>query len=131
MTTGKRLIRYALNQKRMIIWALLMLTIAVAAELAGPFIAKHVIDRHLTGIEDPWYESVEFDHSVAFGDSYYTREVYLPNGAPRDEEVQILQIGTRFFFTEDRCQRQGKEITMMVHCRLSIIIRRIRVKRSS
>ncbi|GAK06231.1 LOW QUALITY PROTEIN: ABC transporter, ATP-binding/permease protein [Geomicrobium sp. JCM 19037] len=108
MTTGKRLIRYALNQKRMIIWALLMLTIAVAAELAGPFIAKHVIDRHLTGIEDPWYESVEFDHSVAFGDSYYTREVYLPNGAPRDEEVQILQIGTRFFFTEDRLPTTGE-----------------------
>ncbi|WP_307190209.1 hypothetical protein [Geomicrobium sp. JCM 19039] len=131
MTTGKRLIRYALNQKRMIIWALLMLTIAVAAELAGPFIAKHVIDRHLTGIEDPWYESVEFGHSVAFGDSYYTRDVYLPDGAPRDEEVQILQIGTRFFFTETRFQRQGKEITMMVHCQLSIITRRIRVKRPS
>lgn len=40
MTTGKRLFRYALSFKGIIFAALLMLTIAVIADLAGPFVAK-------------------------------------------------------------------------------------------
>lgn len=40
MTTGKRLFQYALLYKKILIWALVMLTIAVTAELTGPMIAK-------------------------------------------------------------------------------------------
>lgn len=57
MTTGKRLFQYALKFKGIIIAALIMLTIAVFADLAGPFVAKKVIDDHITGIESPWYQT--------------------------------------------------------------------------
>jgi ATP-binding cassette subfamily B protein len=40
MSTGKRLIRYAALYKRTLILALIMLAVAVGAELTGPFIAK-------------------------------------------------------------------------------------------
>lgn len=51
MTTGKRLFQYALLYKKILIWALVMLTIAVTAELTGPMIAKKMIDDHILGIE--------------------------------------------------------------------------------
>jgi ATP-binding cassette subfamily B multidrug efflux pump len=44
----KRLMKYALVYKFRIIGALLILCCAVAAELGGPYIAKTIIDKHLT-----------------------------------------------------------------------------------
>lgn len=48
MSTGKRLVKYAMWYKRPIFLGLLFLTGAVIAELTGPFIAKHIIDEHMT-----------------------------------------------------------------------------------
>ncbi|WP_313894721.1 ABC transporter ATP-binding protein [Psychrobacillus sp.] len=48
MSTGKRLYHYALFYKQPIILGLIFLTIAVMADLTGPFIAKRIIDEHIT-----------------------------------------------------------------------------------
>lgn len=47
MTTGKRLLNYALNFKGVLIVGLVFLAIAVAADLATPLIAKEIIDNHI------------------------------------------------------------------------------------
>ncbi len=48
MSTGKRLWQYAMHYKKILIVGISMLTIAVAADLAGPLIAKKIIDDHMT-----------------------------------------------------------------------------------
>lgn len=48
MSTGKRLYQYALFYKKPIIIGMIFLTIAVFADLSGPFIAKKIIDEHIT-----------------------------------------------------------------------------------
>ncbi|UTR05969.1 ABC transporter ATP-binding protein/permease [Alkalihalobacillus sp. LMS6] len=108
MSTEKRLARYALTSKGTILFALIMLSIAVSAELTGPFIAKTIIDRHISGIEQPWYESETNEHSVQFDGNAYTREAYLPEHAWRGDEVQILQIGTGFYFTREPLPTEGE-----------------------
>ena len=47
MGTGRRLVQYALNFKSVLILGLVMLAIAVAADLAAPLIAKEIIDNHI------------------------------------------------------------------------------------
>ncbi|XKE95752.1 ABC transporter ATP-binding protein/permease [Metaplanococcus flavidus] len=47
MTTGKILLKYALNFKGILIVGLIFLSIAVAADLATPLIAKEIIDNHI------------------------------------------------------------------------------------
>lgn len=47
MTTGKRLLNYALQFKSVLIIGLVFLAIAVAADLATPLIAKEIIDNHI------------------------------------------------------------------------------------
>lgn len=47
MSTGKRLWLYALHYKKLLIMGIAMLTVAVAADLAGPLIAKKIIDDHI------------------------------------------------------------------------------------
>jgi ATP-binding cassette subfamily B multidrug efflux pump len=49
MSTGKRLVKYALDFKKLIINALILLGFAVAADLMGPMIAKKIIDEHIAG----------------------------------------------------------------------------------
>jgi len=49
MSTGKRLVHYALFYKKLLIMGISLLTVAVAADLAGPLIAKKIIDDHIAG----------------------------------------------------------------------------------
>jgi ATP-binding cassette, subfamily B, multidrug efflux pump len=49
MSTGKRLVKYALDFKKLIITGLILLGFAVAADLMGPMIAKKIIDEHIAG----------------------------------------------------------------------------------
>ncbi len=51
MKTGKTLWKYALIYKKLLISAVLLLMVAVGAELTGPFIGKKMIDDHILGIE--------------------------------------------------------------------------------
>ncbi|WP_199617585.1 ABC transporter ATP-binding protein [Paenibacillus alkalitolerans] len=46
-STARRLFSYALSYKLKIIGALLILCLSVGAELAGPYITKTIIDKHL------------------------------------------------------------------------------------
>lgn len=48
MSTSKRLYLYALKFKKTILIGLFLLTIAVIADVAGPFIAKYIIDHYMT-----------------------------------------------------------------------------------
>ncbi|RUL56380.1 ABC transporter ATP-binding protein [Lysinibacillus antri] len=48
MNTSKRLYQYAMLFKKPIFIGLLLLTVAVITDLAGPFIAKYIIDHYMT-----------------------------------------------------------------------------------
>ncbi|WP_203248668.1 ABC transporter ATP-binding protein [Sporosarcina beigongshangi] len=52
MSTGKRLVHYALDYKKLLITGLIFLAIAVGADLMGPMIAKKIIDDHIAGAVD-------------------------------------------------------------------------------
>jgi ATP-binding cassette subfamily B protein len=97
--SGKRLFQYALTQKKVIIIALLMLSIAVAAELTGPFIAKRMIDNHILGIEKAWIETEQDgDNRVYFNGKYYGREDREVVAATTENKARILQVGREYYF---------------------------------
>jgi ATP-binding cassette subfamily B multidrug efflux pump len=98
--TGKRLFNYALLVKRTIIWALVLLSISVALELTGPFIAKRMIDVHIMGIEFPWYESGPAEDAVRYGDRWYKREDHFAANEKKGKEVRILQVGRDYYFID-------------------------------
>ncbi|PLR81195.1 multidrug ABC transporter permease [Bacillus canaveralius] len=108
MRTGKRLFRYALSYKSIIIAALAMLTIAVMADLAGPFIAKRVIDQHIMGIESVWYQTEAGEDTVSYKGNYYKRDHYLAEDEVKLAEVRILQAGREFVFVEDAVELDGE-----------------------
>lgn len=102
---AKRLFRYALTAKGTFIAALLLLAIGVAAELAGPFIAKTMIDDHILAIEKPYYESKEADGAAQYKGTYYKREDRFTVGEARGQEVRILQAGRSFYFIQEPVTR--------------------------
>ncbi|MYL62656.1 ATP-binding cassette domain-containing protein [Bacillus hwajinpoensis] len=105
---GKRLVKYALRFKKNILIALLLLTVAVTAELSGPFIAKRMIDVHILGIEYPWYESDQGEDAVQYDGGWYKRSDHFENNEAKGEEARILQIGRDYYFIDEPIAFDGE-----------------------
>lgn len=101
---GKRLFQYALTSKAGFIAALIALAIGVAAELAGPFIAKTMIDNHMLAIEKPFYETTSVDGSVSFAGTRFKREDRFEPEEAKGREARILQVGKSFVFVDGSVQ---------------------------
>lgn len=98
---GQRLLHYALNYKKPIMLALILLLLAVGVELVGPFIAKRMIDTNIMGIEKPWYETQEeSSYAVSYKESQYKREDHFTVGEEKGREVRILQSGRTYYFVD-------------------------------
>jgi ATP-binding cassette subfamily B protein len=108
MTTGRRLIGYAFAYKKIIMVALIMLTISVVTDLAGPFIAKNIIDQHILGIESVWYETMNGNKAVNFDGKYFKREKYFASDEQKGNKVRILQVGAKFVFVDQEIEFDGK-----------------------
>ncbi|MFZ7946966.1 ABC transporter ATP-binding protein [Neobacillus sp. 19] len=88
MSTSKRLTKYAMYYKKTIFLGLSFLTAAVFTELAGPFIAKYIIDEHMVigQIEiEPiaWLLCLYFILAIATAILRYFMYIYLQMGANR------------------------------------------------
>ena len=105
---GKRLVQYALGFKKSIIIALLLLTVAVTAELSGPFIAKRMIDVHILGIEKSWYESDQGENTVKYDGGWYKRSDNFDSGEEKGREVRILQVGRDYYFIDQSIAYDGE-----------------------
>ncbi|MTH54626.1 ATP-binding cassette domain-containing protein [Bacillus mangrovi] len=109
MKTGNRLVQYALYYKKTLIAALLMLTVAVGAELTGPIIAKKMIDDHIIGIEKPWYEtSAGGKDTVTYNGTRYKREDRFTEGESKGSEVRILQTELDYYFIPEGVKQDGE-----------------------
>lgn len=107
MNVSKRLFQYALVCKKSILIALALLTVAVAAELTGPFIAKKMIDDHILGIELPWYETTSSENAVKFRDRFFIREDRLEDHEVI-KEVRIFQVNRDYYFIDEQVEFDGK-----------------------
>lgn len=114
--TGKSLFKYALTAKNTFILALVMLAIGVAAELAGPFIARSMIDDHMLAIEKPFYETnVSGKDTVPYDGRIFKRSDRFSEGEAIVSEIRVLQVGRSFVFVDrpiadisgDRSYRDG------------------------
>ncbi|NGP45415.1 ABC transporter ATP-binding protein [Bacillaceae bacterium SIJ1] len=108
MQTGKRLYQYALTSKKRILLGLLLLVVAVGAELSGPLIAKTIIDRHIVGVEEPWYSTTEQPNAVEYKGTWVIRESYADDANSLEPAGQVAQIGTTFYWTEEVLPQYGE-----------------------
>ncbi|MEH7455992.1 multidrug ABC transporter permease [Bacillus pseudomycoides] len=107
MSTPKRLFQYAMKVKGPIFTALAMLFIFVIAELAGPFVAKTMIDDHIVGIEKPWYETAEGEDAVKYNGTWYKRSDRFEKGETKGKEVRVIQAGFQYYFVPHKINLEG------------------------
>ncbi|MGE6630829.1 ABC transporter ATP-binding protein [Bacillus sp. NPDC077027] len=108
MTTGRRLLAYALQYKKILVIALLFLIAAVGAELTGPFIGKKMIDDHILGVEKPYFQVNEkTKSSVTFKGNEYLREDRIDNTIETGKEVNIVQVGFGYYFLNEPIRFDG------------------------
>ncbi|NGQ97414.1 ABC transporter ATP-binding protein [Brevibacillus sp. SYP-B805] len=86
-----------------------MLAVAVGTDLAGPLIAKRMIDVHISGIEMPWHETAEEGpYTVSYGGKRYKRADHFAAGEPRGAEVRVLQVKQAFYFVGEPVSFDGE-----------------------
>lgn len=113
-TNGKRLFRYAMLYKKPILIALLLLILAVCAELTGPLIAKRMIDQNILGIEKKWHEvEGEQPYAVPYNNKWYIREDRISEDSAKGETARVLQVGRSYYFLEGDLGWEGgkREVT--------------------
>ncbi|WP_040982037.1 ABC transporter ATP-binding protein [Oceanobacillus jeddahense] len=109
-STEKRLFQYALKYKKGIIIGLICLIIAVALELAGPLIAKRVIDDHILGVEGYW-EAVETadDTTAPYHEQLLKRADRIENNDNlTGNTYTLLQIGISYYIFEEELPLTGQ-----------------------
>ncbi|WP_106498146.1 ABC transporter ATP-binding protein [Lentibacillus sp. Marseille-P4043] len=109
-STEKRLVNYALQFKKGILIGLVCLVVATALELAGPLIAKTVIDDHILGVEGNWQE-VESDndkYTVSYGDHFYKRADRTTEKDQTEGMATVLQVGHDYYFVTEEVPLSGK-----------------------
>ncbi|CCW03917.1 MULTISPECIES: ABC transporter ATP-binding protein [Bacillus] len=107
MSVSKRLFQYAMKVKGTIFAAMLMLFIFVIAELAGPFVAKTMIDDHIVGIEKPWYETEQSEEAVSYNGAFYKRSDRFEQGETKGKEVRVIQVGFQYYFVPNKVNAEG------------------------
>lgn len=111
LKTLGRLAKYALRYKTQLLLALLMLAVAVGTELAGPLVAKRLIDVHITGIEKPWYSymaaNADDRYAVDYNGGSYKREDRFAPGETRGAEVRVLQVDRQYYFIPEAIAFDG------------------------
>ncbi|RIX51221.1 ABC transporter ATP-binding protein [Paenibacillus nanensis] len=114
-TTGKRLFGYAMLYKKPILIALLLLVLAVCAELTGPLIAKRMIDQNILGIEKKWHEvDGEQPYAVQYDGKWYKREDRFPeeDGSGQGTTARVLQVERSYYFLAGDLQFEGGKRTV-------------------
>ncbi|MED0865651.1 ABC transporter ATP-binding protein [Bacillus safensis] len=108
MTTGRRLLAYALLYKKVLSVALIFLMIAVGAELTGPFIGKKMIDDHILGVEKSYVEVNEkTDKTVYYQGNNYIRSDRLNNGMDSGKQINVVQVGFGYYFVNEPIRFDG------------------------
>ncbi|PEL49261.1 multidrug ABC transporter permease [Bacillus toyonensis] len=107
MSVSKRLFQYAMKVKGTIFAAMAMLFIFVIAELAGPFVAKTMIDDHIVAIEKSWYETEKSEDAVAYNRAYYKRSDRFEQGEKKGKEVRVMQVGFQYYFVPNKVNIEG------------------------
>ncbi|EJY56488.1 ABC transporter-like protein [Alicyclobacillus hesperidum URH17-3-68] len=98
---NKRLVEYAAHAKGAIALAIVMLVLAVAAQLAGPFVAKAIINRHIMGIQQVWYEvTPRAAGAVEWEGKWYARADRMPAQSKRLNPHTLVAVGTRTYFLD-------------------------------
>jgi ATP-binding cassette subfamily B multidrug efflux pump len=119
---ARRLVSYAMIYKLRIAAALLILCCAVAAELGGPYIAKTIIDKHISSVQLPWYEGKEYpatgllSKAVELNGLIYLRSDWIhadPVEAKKQmagigwKEVRFMQLETGIYLINQTSQFDG------------------------
>lgn len=108
-TTEKRLMQYALQFKKGIIVGIICLIFATALELAGPLIAKRMIDEHIVGIEGTWNQVAnDNDHyTVSFQNDYFKRSDRMSEQEKVIEKKTILMAGKDYYLVDGEAPLTG------------------------
>lgn len=99
----KKIWRYLRKYKKMLFVSILMIIIVQIMGLLSPLIVKTIIDNHLSGITDTWYQVEEKDDkTVKFGEYFYKQEKNFDEDDKiiKDKVVTVITYNTKYYYCQ-------------------------------
>lgn len=99
MSAFKKVWRYIRRYKKLLVVTITSMLICQLLLLLSPLIVREILDNHLVGIENPWYQTTQVDdNTVSFNGENYKQEKYFEDEV-LGKEVTIFQYkGTYYFY---------------------------------
>jgi len=111
MHAMKKVWRYVRKYKKLLYISLAMMLINQFLGLVSPLIVKEILDSHIIGIEQPWYEvEIKDEHSVYFNGKYYKQNKYLTHQEVTGDEVSVFLYKSNFYFVDSKIHGGTKEV---------------------
>ncbi|MFH0993293.1 MAG: ABC transporter ATP-binding protein, partial [bacterium] len=105
MKAMKKVWRYIVRYKKLLVITILAMLVVQALGLVAPLIVKQILDNYLVGIEKPWYETADAgDGAVAYGGAYYTQ------ATPASDQVSIVIYQGGYYFVADAVPTGNKSL---------------------
>ena len=83
--------RYLRTYKKLLVISLTMLLLNQILGLIAPLIVKEIIDEHLNGIAQPWFETEKFDrYTVKYKGKYYKQGKYFKDQEKKGNQVHTV-----------------------------------------
>lgn len=116
----KKLWRYAKKYKKMIFLSMIMIIIVQLMSLISPLIVKEILDNHLSGITETWYQVGENDDkTITYNNHYYKQEKNFDDDdiIIKENVLSIVIKNTNYYVYEGKIEEgtrtlDGKTLTV-------------------
>lgn len=109
----KKLWRYARKYKKMIFISMIMIVVVQLMGLLSPLIVKEILDNHLSGITETWYQVESQDKTtITYKNQYYKQEKNFDNDdiINEDEVLTVVIKNTTYFICEEKIESGKRTI---------------------
>jgi ATP-binding cassette, subfamily B, multidrug efflux pump len=112
MKALRKVWRYLRRYKKFLVISLTMLILNQLLGLASPLIVKEILDEHLMGIEQPWYEvNTRDEHTVFFNGDYYKQGKYFSSSEAKGKEVTLFMETGKYYFVDEAVTKGERTIS--------------------
>lgn len=105
MNVYKRVWQYVKKYKKLLAICLSSMLVCQALLLVSPLIVKEILDNHLVGVENPWYEVTKNDdkHTITFQGRHFKQEKYFDAS---DEQLEgkgasLFQLKGKYYYVDE------------------------------
>lgn len=114
MNVYKKVWNYVKKYKKLLVICLCSMLVCQALLLVSPLIVKEILDNHLVGVEDPWFEVKDNNdkYTITYNAKNYKQKKYIDDNDILIENggISIFQLNGNYYYVDEIIVFGNKDI---------------------